>query len=104
MGTLRNSALMHSSSMSPRGVVCDARLSLRGARGFTLVEVIMAITILAILLVIAVPSMTALVRDQRVKAATFDVFSAFAFARSEAIKRNANVVITPNAIDWGSGW
>ena len=62
------------------------------------------ITILAILLAIAAPSMSALIRDQRVKAATLDVYSTFIFARSEAIKRNANVLVTPNATDWGSGW
>jgi type IV fimbrial biogenesis protein FimT len=73
-------------------------------RGFTLIEMMVSLAIITILLVIAVPSMNALIRDQRVKAAAFDVLSTFAFARSEAIKRNANVVVTPNAVDWGSGW
>ena len=72
--------------------------------GFTLIEMLVTITILAILLAIAVPSMNALIRDQRVKAATLDVYASFAFARSEAIKRNASVMITPNSTDWGNGW
>ena len=65
---------------------------------------LITITILAILLALALPSMLALIRDQRVKAATYDVYATFIFARSEAIKRNGNVLITPNATDWGGGW
>jgi type IV fimbrial biogenesis protein FimT len=104
MDTLKNRISLQPSPGSERVVARTGCSSLLCARGFTLIEVIIAVTILTILLMLAVPSMTALVRDQRVKAATFDVFATFAFARSEAIKRNADVVITPNAIDWGSGW
>ena len=48
--------------------------------------------------------MSSLVRDQRVKTATFDVYASLAYARSEAIKRNATVNITPNGADWSGGW
>ena len=78
---------------------------LRLERGFTLIEIIISIAILSILVMIAVPSMTDLIRDQRVKNAAFDVYASLAFARSEAIKRGAAVNIVPNsAADWGSGW
>ena len=95
---------MRRSQIGKRALIRVAQSPLRFEFGFTLVEMMVTITILAILLGIAVPSMNALVRDQRVKAATFEVYSAFAFARSEAIKRNANVIITPNASDWSAGW
>src|SRR5258705_13390520 len=95
---------MQPPKMSERALFRGARLSSRPERGFTLIEMLITITILAILLAIAVPSMIGLIRDQRVKTATFDVYATFIFARSEAIKRNANVLITPNATDWGGGW
>lgn len=90
--------------MSERATRSGARFALHSAHGFTLIEMMISIAILAILLGIAAPSMTALIRDQRVKTATYDVYASFAFARSEAIKRNANVAITPNGTDWGGGW
>ena len=74
-------------------------------RGFTLIEIIISIAILSILVMIAVPSMTDLIRDQRVKNAAFDVYASLAYARSEAIKRGAAVDIVPTLpADWGSGW
>ena len=74
-------------------------------RGFTLIEIMISIAILTILVMVAVPSMTDLIRDQRVKNATFDVYASLTFARSEAIKRGAAVDIVPTlAADWGSGW
>lgn len=76
----------------------------RDARGFTIIELMIAVAILAIIVTIAAPSMSDLVRDQRVKTATFDLYSALIFARSEAIKRNANVDVVPAATDWAAGW
>ena len=75
-----------------------------GVRGFTIIELMIAVAILAILVTIAAPSLSDLVRDQRVKTSTFDVFASLTFARSEAIKRNANVDIVPTGADWALGW
>ncbi len=75
-----------------------------GARGFTLTEVMITITILGIITAFALPSMTEFVRDQRVKGATQDVFATLLFARSEAIKRAADVNVNPVATDWAGGW
>lgn len=76
-------------------------------RGFTIIELLISITILAILIAVAVPSLTDLISDQRVKNATFDVYASLTLARSEAIKRAANVDIVPTAAgqnNWASGW
>lgn len=89
--------------MTERATRPGARFALRSGRGFTLIELMISIAILAILVSVAAPSMSSLVRDQRVKTATFDVYASLAYARSEAIKRNANVDITHGA-DWGGGW
>jgi len=74
------------------------------AAGFTLVEMMIAITVLGILSAVALPSLTDLVRGQRVKTASSDVYASLIYARSEAIKRAANVTIVPNTTDWAAGW
>lgn len=76
--------------------------------GFTLVEMVITVTLLGILLAIAVPSMQSLIRNQGVKTAAFDVFSALEYARSEAIKRPGETVLLKAgaASDgaWSTGW
>lgn len=75
-----------------------------GARGFTLVEVMFTLVILGILTAFALPEMSKFVKDQRVKAATQDVFATLLYARSEAIKRAADINVNPTATDWAGGW
>ena len=78
--------------------------ALSRAAGFTLVELMLAITVLGILSAIALPSLTDLVRGQRIKTASSDVYASLIYARSEAIKRAADVNIVPNTTDWAAGW
>lgn len=73
-------------------------------KGFTLVELMIAISVLGILSAVALPSLTDLVRGQRIKSATSDVYASIIYARSEAIKRAADVKIVPNTTDWAAGW
>lgn len=81
------------------------RPGLRHQRGFNIVEVMVVVAILAVLAAIAAPNMGAMIRTQRIKTAAFDVFSSLTFARSEAIKRNTSVTLTPaSAADWSKGW
>lgn len=75
--------------------------------GFTLIELLIAIAILAILMGIAIPNFTQFLVNQRVSGQASELISALAFARSEASKRNANIVVIPlsNAVTgWGNGW
>lgn len=74
------------------------------AGGFTLIELMVTIAIVAVLLGIGVPSFQGFVAGQRVKTASYDISSALIYARSEALKRNADVVMTPASGGWQNGW
>jgi type IV fimbrial biogenesis protein FimT len=73
-------------------------------RGFTVTELMIVVAILAILTAIAVPGMRSLIQTQRVRTAAFDVYAGLTLARSEAVKRNASVTVTPVGGDWAKGW
>jgi type IV fimbrial biogenesis protein FimT len=75
------------------------------ARGFTLVELLTVITMVAIGTALALPSMRGVLIDQRLRATATDLMSSLLMARSEAIKRGAQVRVTPlSASAWTSGW
>jgi type IV fimbrial biogenesis protein FimT len=64
----------------------------------------MTITIFVVLTLIAVPYLGTFVQSQRVKNAAMDMSSSVIFARSEAIKRNAQIDMTANTGGWSNGW
>jgi type IV fimbrial biogenesis protein FimT len=68
----------------------------RHSIGVTLTELLVVVAVVGVLATLAVPSFRSLVESQRVKNAGFEMFSLLSLARSEAIKRNANVTITPS--------
>lgn len=69
-------------------------------QGFTLIELMIAITIAGILLVIAIPSFQFTILNSRVKTAASDFHISLLLARSEAIKLNRNVDITWTTKGW----
>jgi type IV fimbrial biogenesis protein FimT len=72
--------------------------------GFTLVELLTVITILGVLAMIAGPSFSQLISDQRARNASSDLYTALATARSEAIKRNTKVTLQQKTGGWVKGW
>jgi type IV fimbrial biogenesis protein FimT len=79
--------------------------------GFTLVEMMIAITIMAILMAIAVPSFKDASLSSELRSIANDLVAHAALARSEAIKRNALVTLcvsadgaTCGAGGWEQGW
>jgi len=84
----------------------------RGAipRGFTLIELMVAIMVLAILLGVAVPSFRDAALSSRLTAYANDLVASAQIARSEAIKRNSIVTLcaskngTSCGVDAGAGW
>lgn len=88
-------------------------MKIPGHKGFTLVELMVTVAILAIVLAIAVPSFQGLIRDQQATTVANEVVSAIALARSEAIKRNRNVTVCrrnaagtdcDSGTNWAAGW
>jgi type IV fimbrial biogenesis protein FimT len=81
------------------------------AGGFTLIEMMVTVGILAILLAMVAPSFRGLLLDNQAAAQADAVVTSLMFARSEAIKRNVPVVMCRSntgtdcaGSDWASGW
>ncbi|MFN3957350.1 MAG: GspH/FimT family pseudopilin [Tepidimonas ignava] len=81
--------------------------------GFTLIELMVTLTVLAILLAIGVPSLQSFVTSSRLRAATQDLFESLQTARMEAIRRNLRVTVCKananfsncnNTGQWQQGW
>jgi type IV fimbrial biogenesis protein FimT len=80
-------------------------MRLRANRGFTLPELLIVVAVAGVMLGAGVPSFVEFIKNQRVKTASFDLFSSLVVARSEAITRNTSVTITPaSTANWAQGW
>lgn len=79
--------------------------------GFTLIEMMVTLTLLAILIALVTPSFQGLLRDNQAAAQANALVGSLMLARSEAIKRNAPVVLCRSNTgtgcvgdDWADGW
>jgi type IV fimbrial biogenesis protein FimT len=76
----------------------------RCARGFTLVEAMTVIAIMAILTGLSSASFVGLNQATTIRGAAFDLVADLDYARSEAVKRNVDVTVQPLNADWAQGW
>lgn len=81
--------------------------------GFTLIELMAAILVLAILISIAAPSFTSSIRDSQIATTSNELQTALQLARSEAVMRHNNVIVCrrnsagddcENGTNWSAGW
>jgi prepilin-type N-terminal cleavage/methylation domain-containing protein len=73
--------------------------------GFTMIELIVTMSVVAILTAIAIPSFVAISQGERRIAEVNDMVLALNYARSEAVKQNSptGVSVTANG-SWAGGW
>ena len=66
-------------------------LSRRSLRGFTLVELLVGITLVAVLLALGLPSMSAFIQNNKISSAAGNYLAGLQLARAEAIRNNVPV-------------
>ena len=84
----------------------------RQAKGFTIIELLIVLTIVGIFGMIAVPGFLQTIQDNRLTAQANDMLGVLYFARSEAIKLHDDVVVCKSndgatcvaGADWEDGW
>ena len=87
---------------------CPTALPRRGRAGFTLIEMLTVMSVLAVLLAIATPGLASLISANALSAAQSELASALVLARSEALKRGASVMVAAAApvsgAEFSGGW
>lgn len=89
----------------------------RAERGFNLIELMVTLTILAIVVATGLPEFNKFVKDIKLGGIASDLRADVQFARSESIRRNARVLVCPRAdatattcattvtaSTWANGW
>ena len=69
-------------------------------RGFTAIEILLALAILGVLAAIAVPPIGGVLERQRIRVAQDDLLATLQYGRAEAIRRQTPVSLAPS----GNGW
>ena len=85
---------------------------MRKQAGFTIMELMIVVTIVGVLTAASLPGLNAWVRNASRTAAVTEFLGSMHLARSEAIKRNSRIGMCPSSDaatcdgtqDWGVGW
>ncbi len=74
------------------------------ARGFTLIELMIVVAIVAILITVGAPALAEFVADQRVRTTASAIAAEIAFARAKAIESSRLAFIERTGAVWKNGW
>jgi type IV fimbrial biogenesis protein FimT len=77
---------------------------MKNARGFTLVELMTTMVLMAVVLVVGIPSFQRIFESNSTTTQTNEVIAAMNLARSEAIRRGINVTVEAVAGGFQDGW
>ena len=77
----------------------------RSIKGFTLIELMVVVALVALLASLAVPSYRSFLVNKQLSSASSDFLISMLQARSEAIRQGKRVSLLPsNGTDWTGGW
>lgn len=75
----------------------------------TLMELLVTLALIAILIVVGVPSYNTFIANERFAIATNELYNAYRFARNEALKTSSSMTLQATIVggvadDWANGW
>lgn len=73
-------------------------------KGFTLIELMITLAVIGVLITIAAPNFSAVIKNNCITTKTNTLISSLQYARSEATKRKKQINITKNSSGWSFGW
>jgi type IV fimbrial biogenesis protein FimT len=78
------------------------RLKPRRQNGFTLIELMIAVAVLAVIVTLGAPSFQTLIQNTRLRTTAEAILNGLQLARAEAVRRNTNVSFVLGAnLGWG---
>jgi type IV fimbrial biogenesis protein FimT len=87
-------------------------IDMKRTRGFTLIELMVTLTVATILVTVAIPGFRTIIQNNRATTQSNNLLTAMTLARSEAIKRGIRVSVCSSSdqatcagsTDWATGW
>ena len=81
------------------------RTDASAARGFTLIELMVTLALMAIMMVLAAPSFITFQRNSQLTSTANNFLASLSAARAEAMKRQLRTFVIPvDGSNWSSGW
>ncbi|MBD8616402.1 GspH/FimT family pseudopilin [Pseudomonas rhizosphaerae] len=74
------------------------------SKGVTLVELMVALAVFAILVAVAVPAFRSLLQEQRRQVIVNELVATLKMARTEAVSRHTPIVVRASGEGWSGGW
>ena len=79
--------------------------TLASQRGFTLIELMVTVAVVAVLMLVAAPGYSSFQRNSELTSRANSLLAAINAARGEAMKRGSYATVVPlNGTQWNSGW